>query len=171
MGCSSVEPIVKRSPTAKQSNFIVWTEDLRSNFQKNSYNIVLKMRDRSIPGICVLKKNGDKWLGTLINEMGATIFDFTITDDKCELSNVFFIMDKWYIKKTIAADLYFLFNVDNLKATFQKRLERFEQDGIKVANYQKRQIIVKSDSVFMINRQRILQYELTKLIDIESDNK
>lgn len=168
-GCSSVAPLVNRTTDAQQSNFVVWTADLRSDEQKNSYNIVLKTQDKSFSGICILKKNGGEWRGTLINEMGAKAFDFIVTDKKCELLNVISMMNKWYIKKTVASDLYFLFNADNAKAPFQKYLERFEQDGIKVVNYQKKQIAVKSDAILLINRRRNLQYELKKILETESD--
>ena len=169
-GCSSSAPVVQRTATAKQSDFVVWTTDLRSDYQKNSYSIVLKTSDKSISGLCILKKNGEEWRGTLINEIGAKAFDFIVTDKKCELLNVISMMDKWYIKKTVAADLHFLFSADNPKAPFQNRLERFEQDGIKVVNYQKKQISVKPDNtVLLINRRHNLQYELRKICETDSD--
>ena len=105
-----------------------------------------------------------------MNEMGAKAFDFVVTDDKCELLNVISMMDKWYIKKTIAADLYYLINVDNPNASFHKKLERFEQDGNLVINVKKKQILVKSDgSVLLMNNRRGLQYELRKMVEIDPD--
>jgi hypothetical protein len=170
VGCSSVAPVVKRTTNAKSSDFAVWTSDLRSDELKNSYRIMLKTPKNSITGLCILKKNGDEWRGTLINEMGAKAFDFIITDEKCELLNVISLMDKWYIKKTIAADLHFFFNVDNPKAPFQKRLERFEQQGKKVVNYQKKQISVRPDgAVLLVNKRHRLQYELRKMVEIDPD--
>ena len=170
VGCSTVKPVVKRTAAAQPSDFVVWTPDFRSNELKNSYRIVLKTPDNSITGLCILKKTDDEWRGTLVNEIGAKAFDFKITDEKCELLNVISLMDKWYIKKTVAADLHFLFNVDNPKAPFRKRLERYEQDGIKVVNYQKKQILVKPDgAVLLVNRRRNLQYELRKMVVIDPD--
>jgi len=164
-GCSFVNSVVKRTAP----DFLVWTVDLRSDYQKNSYHFVLKSPINSVSGICFLKKNGGEWRGTLINEMGAKIFDFIVTDTKCELLDVISMMNKPYITKTVAGDLYFLFNADNPEAPFQKRLERFEQDGTKVVNYQKKQIVVKSDSILLINRRYKLQYELKKIVEMESD--
>ena len=171
VGCASVTPTVKRGATAMQSDAIVWTSEFRSDNLKNSYRVTLKTPDNSITGICILKKNGDEWRGTLINEMGARAFDFIVTDEKCELLNVIAMMDKWYIKKTVAADLYYLFNVDNPKASFQKQLERFEQDGNLVVNNKKKQILVEPDgSVLLMNNRHNLQYELRKMIELDPNN-
>ncbi|MDR2913287.1 MAG: hypothetical protein LBV74_00380 [Tannerella sp.] len=170
VSCSSVTPTVKRTTAARPTESVVWTPDFRSDSLKNSYRVVLKTPDNSITGICILKKNGDEWRGTLMNEMGAKAFDFIVTDEKCELLNVISMMDKWYIKKTVAADLYYLFNVDNPKASFQKKLERFEQDGNLVVNYKKKQILVEPDgSVLLMNNRHNLQYELRRMVEIDPD--
>jgi hypothetical protein len=170
IGCSSATPTIKRTAAARPTASIVWTPDVRSDSLKNSYRVVLKTPDSRITGICILKKNGDEWRGTLINEMGAKAFDFIVTDEKCELLNVISMMDKWYVKKTVAADLYFFFNVDNPKASFQKRLERFEQDGNLVVNYKKKQLLAEPDgSVLLMNNRYHLQYELRKMVEIDPD--
>ncbi|MDR2679507.1 MAG: hypothetical protein LBC47_01700 [Tannerella sp.] len=170
-GCASVSPAVERTAANQKPGARVWTEELRSESLKNSYRVTLKTPDNSITGLCILKKSGDEWRGTLINEMGAKAFDFIITDDKCELLNVISMMDKWYVKKTVAADLYYLFNVDNPKAPFQKRLKRFEQeDGSLVVNYKKKQLLVGTDgSLRLKNSRRNLQYELRKMVEIDPD--
>ena len=170
VGCASVTPTVKRGATAMKSDSIVWTPGFRSDSLKNSYSVKLKTPDNTITGICTMKKSGDEWRGTLINEMGAKAFDFIITDKKCELLNVISMMDKWYIKKTVAADLYYLFNVDNPKSSFYKQLERFEQDGNLVVNNKKKQILVEPDgSVLLMNNRHNLQYELRKILEIDPD--
>ena len=170
IGCSSVKPAIKRNTTAVASEAIVWKSGFRSDTEKNSFRAILKTSGSSITGLCITKKNGDEWRGTFINEMGAKAFDFIITDDKCELLNVISMMDKWYIKKTVAADLYYLFNVDNPKAAFHKKLDRFEQGGNLVINLKKKQIIVKPDgSVLLMNNRHGLQYELRKMAEIDPD--
>ena len=171
VGCASVTPTVKRNATAIQSDAIVWKSEFRSDSLMNRYRVTLKTPDNTITGICMLKKNGGEWRGTLMNEMGAKAFDFIVTDDKCRLLNVFSMMDKWYIRKTIAADLYYFFNADNPKASFQKQLERFEQDENLVVNNKKKQILAKPDgSVLLINNRHNLQYELRKMIEIDPNN-
>ena len=169
-GCSTVTPVVKRTVDAQPSDFVVWTQGMRSNESRNSYRIALKMPDNSITGFCILKKNGDEWRGSLLNEMSVKAFDFVVTDEKCELLNVISLMDKWYIKNTIAADLHFLFNVDNLKSPFYKRLVRFEQNGMKVVNDKKKQLLVKPDgAILLVNQRRNLQYELRRMIELDPD--
>ena len=171
VSCASVTPTVRRNAMAVKSDSIVWTPDFRSDSISNRYRVVLKTPDSSISGICVLKKNGDEWRGTLINEMGAKAFNFIVTDEKCELRDVISMMDKWYIKKTVAADLYYLFNVDNPKASFRKQLERFEQNGNLVVNNKKKQILVEPDgSVLLMNNRHNLRYELRKMIDVDPEN-
>jgi hypothetical protein len=168
VGCSSVAPVVKRTAEARKSDFVVWTTNFRSDEQANRYQMILKTPDNTITGLFGLRKNGAEWRGTLINEMGMQAFNFIVTDEKCELLNVISMMDKWYIKKTVAADLYFLINADNPNASFQKKAKRFEQNGVKVVNYKKKQLLVMPDgSVKLINRRRNLQYELRKIMEID----
>ena len=166
IGCSSVTPAIKRNTTAVPSESIVWTQNFRSDSVMNQYSATIKTPD-AITGRCYLKKSGNEWRGTFTTEMGAgKAFDFIVKDDRCELLNVISMMDKWYIKKTIAADLNYLFNVDNPNASFYKKLERFEQDGTLAINYKKKQILVEPDgTILLINNRRKLQYELRKIIE------
>jgi len=169
VGCASTSPAtIGRTATAKQSESVVWTQELRSDDLANRYSVKLKTPDNTISGICILKKSGEEWRGTLINEMGAKAFDFIVRDDKCELLNVISMMDKWYVRKTIASDLYYLFNVDNPQASFHKTLECFEQDGNLVVNNKKKQIVVEQDgSVMLINNRHNLQYELRRIAETD----
>lgn len=170
MSCGAVSPTVKRTTAAMSSDHTVWNEANRSETEKNSYRIVLKMPDNNITGLCILKKDNDGWRGTLINEMGAKAFDFIVTDEKCELLNVISMIDKWYVKKTVAADLYFFFNVDNPKAPFQRDLDRFEQDGVLVVNYKKKQIRAEPDgAILLTNSRHDLQYEWRKMAETDPD--
>ena len=167
-GCCSVLPVVKRSDAAQPSNFVVWTEDFRSEEQKNNYRIKLKTPKTNITGLLFLRKNNNEWLGTLTNEMFVKVFDFKVTDEKCELFNVVSMMDKWYIKKTVAADMYFFIHADNPNAPFFKRLDRFEQNDFRVVNSKKKQVLVGQDGVVrLINKRRRLQYELRKMGELD----
>ena len=171
ISCASVTPTIKRGATAIDTESIVWKPEFRSDSLSNRYNITLKTPDNSISGICILKKNGDEWRGTFMNEMGAKAFNFIVTDEKCELLDVISMMDKWYIKKTVAADLYYLFNVDNPKASFRKQLERFMQDGNLVVNNKKKQILVEPDgTILLMNNRHNLQYELRKMMELDPNN-
>ena len=169
-GCSSAIPIVKRTTAAHPSDFVVWTSDFRSNELKNSYRITLTTPKNTITGLFFMKRDNNEWKGTLLHEMGAKAFDFRITEEACELLHVVPMMDKWYIKKTVAADLFFFIHVDNPAAPFYKRLERFEQNGVRVVNYKKKQVVVGADgSVRLINKSRKLQYELNKMVELDPD--
>ena len=168
IGCSSVKPAIKRNATAVASESVVWKQSFRSETLKNDYRAKIKFSENSITGLCIIKKSGDEWRGTFMNEMNVKAFDFIVTDDKCELLNVIPMMDKWYIKKTVAADLYYLINVDNPNASFNKKIERFEQDGNIVVNFKKKQIIVNPDgSIVLMNNRRNLQYELRKMVEVD----
>ena len=170
VGCSSLTTVVRRTAAARPSDFIVWTPDFRSDEVKNSYRISLKTKKNTITGLCILKKNNDEWQGMVVNEVGIRAFNFIITDGKCELLQVIPMMDKGYIKKTVAADLYFFIHVDNPDAPFYKGLERFEQNGFHVVNYKKKQVVVWPDgSVKLINKSRNLQYELRKMVELDPD--
>jgi hypothetical protein len=167
-GCGSPAPALKSPAPAAAPDAVVWTPEYRSGNEKNTYRVTLQTPGNVITGICLLKKSGDTWRGTLVNEFGAKAFDFILTDERCELLHVISGMDKWYIKKTVAADLYYLFNVDNPKASFHKRLERFRQDGGLAVSYGKKHILVKPDgSIRLVNKRRHLQYELWKINEID----
>ena len=168
--CKSVSLVIKKSVDAQTANFVVWAPEFRSDEEKNSYRVVLKTPKNSITGLFILKKKDDQWLGSLINEMSAKAFDIVVTDRKCEFISVISMLDKWYIKKTIAADLLFLIQADNPKAPFYKRLKRFEQNGNRIVNYKKKQIVVGEDgSVRLINGRRNLQYEFMKMVELDRD--
>jgi hypothetical protein len=167
-GCSSAQTMVKRGASATSSDAVVWTSNIRSESEKNSYRVVLNTPKNTITGICILKKTGDEWRGTLINEMGAKAFDFIVTGERCELVNVISMMDKGYVKKVVAADLFFLFNADNPEVAFYKHLERFEQQGNLIINYKKKQLVAEQGGpVVLLNNRNNLRYELKKIIDID----
>jgi hypothetical protein len=165
VGCAAVPSAVRQTAASMPSDQAVWNGDNRSDDEKNTYRVALKTPGNSISGLCMLKKSGDEWRGTFMNEMGAKAFDFIVTDKKCELLNVISMMNKSYVKKTVAADLYFFFNVDNPAAPFRKKLKRFEQDGCLVVNYGKKQILAGGTDGFirLMNNRHNLQYEWRKM--------
>jgi hypothetical protein len=174
-GCGSVAPKTVMSAEANaavRSDRAVWDAAGRSAHGKNSFRMTLKSPKGSVTGICVLKMDGDGdgWRGTLMNEMGAKAFDFIVTSKNCTLLNVVAMMNKWYIKKTVAADLYFFLNADNPKTSFYKDLERFELNGNLIVARGKRRLLVRPDgSMLWINGRRGLQYEWKKIMDIDPD--
>ncbi|MDR1224096.1 MAG: hypothetical protein LBL07_14645 [Tannerella sp.] len=169
-GCASLSPTVKRTSRSVASTRTVWNAGNRSDSLKNTYRVLLKTPNNSLTGICILKRNGDEWRGAFISEMGAKAFDFTVTAGTCTLLNVFPAMDKWYVKKTIATDLHFLFNADNPEAAFRRKPERFEQDDSLVVNYGKKQLLAGPDgAIRLVNSRHDLLYELRKMDPDEID--
>ena len=169
-GCASVASFNKQTAATQASEFVVWAPDFRSDEIKNSYQIKLTTPKNTISGLFFLKKYGEEWRGTLTNEMGAKAFDCRINGENCELLNIIHRMDKWYIKKTIASDLYFFIHVDNPNTFFYKNLKYFEQTGAHVIYYKKKQIIIGQDgAIRLINKRRNLQYELRKMSELNPD--
>jgi hypothetical protein len=162
--CSTTSTAQRGRTNLPEANARIWTKTLRSEDRINSYRVEIKMKDKQISGICLLKKVGDEWRGSLVNELGAKAFDFTVTSQKCELKNVVSLMDKWYIRKTVASDLYCLFEVDNPEASFRKKTVRRERDALTVRFGRKKVITRLSDETLtMQNLARNIAYSLTRM--------
>lgn len=162
--CSTAS-VVKQSQLVSQQEQPVWTEALRSDEQLNRYQVSIKVKNNTITGMCLLKKAEDGWRGSMVNEFGAKAFDFTVTENKATLVNTIAMMDKWYIRKTIAADLYYLFEADNPQASFQKKTMRFMKDGALFVTYKKKKSIERlaDGSIVMKNLKHDLLYSLQKI--------
>jgi uncharacterized protein YceK len=160
-GCATVQTEQKRSLSATP----VWTAELRSEESKNSYHVTIQTKRTAVSGICVLKKSGGEWRGTVMNEFGAKAFDFAVTPRGCRLQNVFPALDKWYIRKTVAADLHFLFEVDNTEATFQKHTLRREDTEALAVGYGKHKLLLRlpDGTVTMTNLRHSIHYSLRKM--------
>ncbi len=61
-----------------------------------------------ITGICLARQTEQGLVGSVVNEFGIHFFDFTCTDDRVKVSNVFSAMDKWYIRRVLKKDLRLL---------------------------------------------------------------
>lgn len=63
-----------------------------------------------LTGICMMRAEGDSVLGSMVNEFGIKAFDFIAdrTKGKVRLFNIVSFLDKWYIRRTVAADLAYL---------------------------------------------------------------
>ena len=117
------------------------------------------------------RKNGDTWRGTLMNEFGFKAFDFWTTNSRCELQDVQSMLDKWYIRRTIASDLHFLIECDHPQAPFAGKIVRYEQNNILVVSHGKKELTVLPDGTLrLVNRRHHLTYELRKLTETKTDN-
>ncbi|MDR2139755.1 MAG: hypothetical protein LBP50_09435 [Tannerella sp.] len=140
--CAITSTVQHSGSDLPEANARVWTEALRSEDRKNSYQVTVRIQDKQISGVCLLKKVGDAWRGSLVNEFGAKVFDFTVTSQKCELQNVVSPMNKRYIRKIIASDLYCLFEVDSPEASFRKKTVCREQDTL-VVRFGRKKVITR----------------------------
>ena len=164
-GCAATRNVQQR----EASTVRVWAPAMRSAEAKNTYRVRLRAAGRDLTGICVTKRVGDEWRGSLVNEFGSKAFDFVTTARRGTLLNVFPMMDRWYIRRTIAADLHFLFEVDNAEATFARRVERSERgDTIVAVSGRWRITATPYDStVTLVNTRRNIVYELRRMADTD----
>lgn len=85
----------------------------------------------SVTGLCLMKRTGDSICGTVVNEFGIKAFDFVVVEGKkrATLQNVVAFLDKWYIRKTLAADFGFLFSADLTDGKAETRRRALSSDG------------------------------------------
>jgi hypothetical protein len=102
------------------------------------YHVLITARQAEITGVMVVKRVPGGWRGSLINEFGVKAFDFIAEGGRCRLLNTIAFLDKWYIRRAIAADLSFLCGTgkDDGKRLAERRddgviLLRDERHGIK----------------------------------------
>ena len=148
-------------------NSRLWTDVLRDDEQLNRYQVNIQVKDNHISGICMLKRSDDSWRGTVMNEFGVKAFDFIVTPKKCELLNTISFLNKWYIRRTIASDLHFLFEIDNPVVSFQKKTVRSmdEQNGSLTIRFKKNKSIIRppDNRMEMRNLKRKIVYSLNKI--------
>ena len=71
--------------------------------------------------------------GTIINELGIKIFDFTFRKKKMYILNVISPLNKWYIRKVLKKDFYYILsnieNTDKINKREKKRITIQINDG------------------------------------------
>lgn len=77
---------------------------------RNDYATAITFRGSTISGICIVRRSGNEVIGSIVNEFGVKMLDFVydIGRSKVQCRNIMGMMDKWYIRKTLKADLKFL---------------------------------------------------------------
>ncbi|MCR4995279.1 MAG: hypothetical protein K6A32_07915 [Bacteroidales bacterium] len=81
---------------------------LLSGEERATWNFTLERGTMVITGICLARQTEQGLVGSVVNEFGIHFFDFTCTDDRVKVSNVFSAMDKWYIRRVLKKDLRLL---------------------------------------------------------------
>lgn len=74
---------------------------------KMKYNATIEMKKGYLSGICILIRDKDGYKGSIFNEFGISVLDFTYqpVTGKVKLENVIQLLDKWYIKRLLKQDL------------------------------------------------------------------
>jgi len=149
----------------QNSETIFWQPQLRDSVLINKYRMAMSRDKVNISGIWIVKLMEDSWRGALINEFGLKLFDFSCNADDCQLINVVKMMDKWYIKKTIAGDIQFLLEIDNPKFKPGKYAERRIRNDILSISYKKEKMLLQytTGEIIMYNRKHKLKYSFKKI--------
>ena len=74
------------------------------------YHITIDARGNEITGLCIMNVYTDNSIkGTIINEFGTKIFDFSYSSKKkAKIENVIAPINKWYIRRVLKGDLAFI---------------------------------------------------------------
>jgi hypothetical protein len=89
-----------------------------------------------ISGITIIKSSGDTVNGVFINEFGVKGFEFRIIKDRCKVTRVMKVIDKWYIKSMLSSDLFNIFkkkysfkNVEGIQTNLDNENMKFINDS------------------------------------------
>ena len=137
-----------------------WLPQLRDSVQMNRYRIAMSKDNMNISGIWVVMNVDGEWRGTMVNEFGMKMFDFTCNAKNCKLLNVVSVINKWHIRRTIANDLQFILEIDNPAYKTGRRADRHMSDDILIISYKKNKMLQRfaSGEMLMHNRKRNLTY-------------
>ena len=108
-------------------------EPLQSDSLCKEYNLRIFVRGQQITGICVMEnREQGSVVGTVINEMGVKVFDFTFENGKARILNVIGPANRWFIRRALRKDFNFilahLFEKEEIKTGRRKMW--FEEDDI-----------------------------------------
>lgn len=124
LSCSAARQSAATAPVER-----IWTADNRSDEGVNRYRINIALPRADLSGILAFRQAEDGTVvGTLINEFGVRAFDFISDARRTRLSNTVPMMDKWYIRRAIAADIGFILHCDDM-ATAAKGSRTIRRNG------------------------------------------
>ena len=111
------------------------------------YSLITQIRGQEITGICLINISLDSGVvGTVINEMGVKAFDFSYSNGKVNIFNVVNPLNKWYIRKILKKDFWFI-------------LSNLDETGcFKDAVWKKRTLVQTSDNKIVVDDNR---YKIT----------
>lgn len=87
--------------------------------ERRDYSTIISFHNSTISGICIVSRNGNNVIGSIVNEFGIKMVDFIydIRHNKVQCRNIMGMMDRWYIRKTLKSDLLFLLSHTDEDAT------------------------------------------------------
>jgi len=106
-----------------------------------AYQVAITLPRANVSGVCVLVNSNDTIKGTLVNEFGVRAFSFWVAPDrhKVKLRDVMPMLNKWYIRRVLAADLKHLFNATQAQVGVEHKHRRVDllddqQGGVALTN-------------------------------------
>lgn len=77
---------------------------------RQTFTALIETPKASISGICLIVQDSDSIKGAIVNEFGITALDFVYArkDDKVRLVSAAPMLDKWYMRPVITADIRML---------------------------------------------------------------
>lgn len=118
------------------------------------YQLVVGTKNNTtISGIMIMEcdPRSSNINGTIINEFGIKVFDFSISQNKMRLINIFAPIDKWYIRKVLRKDLNFI-----VKRLINKNIS---ETGKKP----RMNVNMRNDTIVFENRRYNIKYSLVQL--------
>lgn len=95
------------------------------------YEAYIELPRGYLSGVCIMRCAGDTLRGSIFNEFGVSTLDFIYDEkkDRVRLLSVMQMMDRWYIRRTLRADL--------------RRLLRAMKDGLGEYRNERRHILYR----------------------------
>jgi len=155
----------KKMTSSAASAVPFWTSELMDSAQRNDFRMLIATPKVEITAICIVKQTDETHKGTIINEFGLKVLDFVSTPKTCQLVNVVPFLDKWHIKKVLAADIQFMMEIDNPVYNIGNQSNRvFIQDTL-VVTYKKEKELQRfpNGEIQYKNHKRGLTYSLKKI--------
>lgn len=77
--------------------------------ESRSYNLLIQIRGKELTGLCIMDGSpGQHVVGTIVNDFGTKIYDFTYDGRKARVLNVIKPIDRWYIRRVLRGDMAFI---------------------------------------------------------------
>jgi hypothetical protein len=161
MACSSH----RKMPSNGSDLIPFWTVKLMDSTQKNDFRMTFSSPKAGITGIFIVKQVNGEWRGTIINEFGLKVLDFTSNPKECKLVNVISFLDKWHIKKVIASDIRFIMEIDNPDYRLGVEANRYWDRDTLVVNYKREKELRRfpDGEIQYKNRKHELTYSFRKI--------